>query len=104
MPDLDTNALIERLQKSNRRWKPLALILLAAIGLSLGLLTTSTVLLRTRAEQQARQARAAEEQARQQVEEARKQAEEVKKRSQEAMYAGALMQAVDEFQHQGRQP
>ena len=104
MPDLDTNALIERLQKSNRRWKRLALSLLAALGLGLVLLTTSVVVLRGRAEQQARQAQAAEQQARQQAEEARKQAEEAKKRSQQAMYTRALMQAMDEFQHQGRHP
>jgi hypothetical protein len=91
MPDLDTTALIERLQQSNRRWKRLALSLLAALGLAVVLLTTSAVVLRTRAEQQAWQARAAEEQARQQAEEARK-------RSQEAM------QAADEFRHQGRHP
>ena len=91
MPDLDTTALIERLQKSNRRWKRLALSLLAAIGLALVVLTTSTVVLRARAEQQAQQALAAERQARQQ-------AEEAKKRAQEAM------QALEEIRHQGRHP
>jgi hypothetical protein len=50
-----------------------------------------------RAERQARQAEAAERQARQQQQEARKQAEE-------AAYQRALMQAVDELQHQGRHP
>jgi hypothetical protein len=97
MPDVDTTALIEHLQKSNRRWKRLALSLLAALGLALVLLTTSTVVLWVRAERQARQVEAAERQARQQAEEARKQ-------FQEAAYQRALMQAVDEFQHQGRHP
>ena len=41
MPDLETTALIERLQQSNRRWKRLALSLLAALGLAFVLLTTS---------------------------------------------------------------
>jgi hypothetical protein len=40
MPDIETTALIERLQRSNRRWKWLALSLLAALGLALVLLTT----------------------------------------------------------------
>jgi hypothetical protein len=91
MPDLETTALIERLQQSNRRWRRLALSLLAALGLALGLLTTSTVVLWVRAERQARQAEAAERQARQQQQEARKRAEEA-------------MQAEDEFQHQDRHP
>jgi hypothetical protein len=34
MPDIETTALIERLQRSNRRWKWLALSLLAAFGLA----------------------------------------------------------------------
>src|SRR5262249_4318280 len=93
MPDLETTALIERLQRSNRRWKRLALSLLAALGLALVLLTASTVVLRARAVQQARQARAAEEQA-------RHQAEEAKKRSQDQ----EMMQALDEIRHQDRHP
>jgi hypothetical protein len=66
MPDLETTALIERLQQSNRRWKRLALSLLAALGLAFLLLTTSTVVLRVRAAQQARQAETAAKQAHQQ--------------------------------------
>ena len=87
MPDLETTALIERLQQSNRRWKRLALSLLAALGLALVLLTTSAVVLWVRAERQARQAEAAE-----------KQEQEAMKRAEEAL------KAVDELQHQGRHP
>ena len=91
MPDLETTALIERLQQSNRRWKRLSLSLLAALGLALVLLTTSAVVLWVRAERQARLAEAAERQVRQQEQEARKRAEEA-------------LKAVDELQHQGRHP
>ena len=91
MPDLEMTALIERLQRSNRRWKRLALSLLAALGLALVLLTTSAVVLWVRAERQARLAEAAERQVRQQEQEARKRAEEA-------------LKAVDELQHQGRHP
>ena len=87
MPDLETTALIERLQQSNRRWKRLSLSLLAALGLALVLLTTSAVVLWVRAERQARQAEAAE-----------KQEQEAMKRAEEAL------KAVDELQHQGRHP
>jgi uncharacterized protein YpmS len=66
MPDIETTALIERLQQSNRRWKRLALSLLAALSLAFVLLSTSTVVLQVRAAQQARQAEAAVKQARQQ--------------------------------------
>jgi hypothetical protein len=52
MPDPETTALIERLRQSNRRWKQLALSLLAGFGLALVLLTT---FLWVRAERQARQ-------------------------------------------------
>jgi hypothetical protein len=72
MPDIETTALIERLQQSNRRWKRLALGLLATLGLALVLLTTSATVLWVRAERQARQAEAAAKQARQQEEDARK--------------------------------
>ena len=87
MPDLETTALIERLQQSNRRWKRLALSLLTAVSLALVLLTTSAVVLWVRAERQARQAEAAE-----------KQEQEARKRAEEAL------KAVDELQHQGRHP
>ena len=87
MPDLQTTALIERLQQSNRRWKRLALSLLTAVSLALVLLTTSAVVLWVRAERQARQAEAAE-----------KQEQEAMKRAEEAL------KAVDELQHQGRHP
>jgi hypothetical protein len=70
MSDADTNALIEQLQRSNRRWKLLALSLLATLGLAVLLVTTSTVVLLVRVEQQREQARAAEEQARKQAEDA----------------------------------
>jgi hypothetical protein len=68
MPDLDTTALIERLQKSNRRWKRLALSLLAALGLAVVLLTTSVVVLGFRVEQERQRAQAAEAEARKQSE------------------------------------
>jgi hypothetical protein len=68
MSEADTNALIERLQRSNRRWKRLALSLLATLGLAILLVTTSTVVFWVRVEQQREQARAAEEQARKQAE------------------------------------
>jgi hypothetical protein len=44
MPDLDTTAPIEHLQKSNRRWKRLALSLLAALGLAVVLVLLGVVL------------------------------------------------------------
>jgi hypothetical protein len=84
MPDMETTALIERLQRSKRRWKWLALSLLAAFGLTLVLLTTS---LWVRAERQARQAEAAAKEARQQEQDARK-----------------LSELEEVRQHQGRHP
>jgi hypothetical protein len=72
MPDIETTALIERLQQSIRRWKWLALSLLVGFSLALVLLTTSAALLWVRAERQARQAEAAAQEARQQEQDARK--------------------------------
>jgi hypothetical protein len=74
MPDFEMTDLIERWQNSNRRWKRLALNLLAALGLAVLLLTTSALVLGVRAERQARQ-------------------QEQKAR-----------EALEEFQHKGRQP
>jgi hypothetical protein len=84
MPDIETSALIERLQRSKRRWKWLALSLLAGFSLALVLLTTS---LWVRAERQARQAEAAAQQARQQEQDARK-----------------LLELEEVRQHQGQLP
>jgi hypothetical protein len=97
MPDIETTALIERLQQSNRRWKRLALSLLAALGLTILLLTTSAIVLSVRLEQQRRQLQAAET-------EARMQAEDALRREREARYRlDVAMQAV-ELQHQGQHP
>jgi uncharacterized protein YpmS len=74
MSDADTSALIERLQRSNRRWKWLALSLLATLGLVVLLVTTSTVVFWVKVERERRQAQAAQEQARKQVEDARERA------------------------------
>ena len=82
MSNSEMTSLIERLQKSNRRWKRLALSLLAPLGVGLLLLTTSVALLRARAELQARaaleQARQAEEQFRQEREQAKQRIKEAK--------------------------
>ena len=102
MPDVDTTALIERLQRSNRRWKRLALSLLAALGLAVALLPISVVVLWVRAHEARMQALLQLEKAKA-AEQARQQAEEAKKRAQEA-YQRAVMQALDEFRHQDRHP
>jgi flagellar biosynthesis/type III secretory pathway M-ring protein FliF/YscJ len=100
MSDLDMPALIQQLQKSNRRWKRLAISLLAVIGLALPLLATSVVVLKVRAEREARAALDAAEQARQQAQEAAEKArqQELQKRFDEQR------KAVDEFQNKGRNP
>jgi hypothetical protein len=84
MPDFEMTDLIERLQQSNRRWRRLALGLLAALGLAVLLLMSSATVLLVRVERERRQAEAAAEQARQQQQKAR--------------------EAVEEFQQKGRQP
>jgi type VI protein secretion system component VasK len=100
MSDLEMPALIQQLQKSNRRWRRLAISLLALIGLALPLLATSVVTLYVRSERQARQAQAAAEEARQQAHEAADQArqQELQKRFNEAR------KAVEEFMNKGRNP
>jgi hypothetical protein len=91
MSDAEKDDLIEQLQKSNRRWKGLALGLLAALGLTVLLLTTSATVLSVRIERERERALAAEEQARKQSQEAREVFEHLRK-------------GVDEFQQKARQP
>lgn len=94
----DMTALIQQLQQSNRRWRRLAISLLAVIGLTLPLLTISVVVLRVRAERQAREAHVAAEEARYQAEQARRQEEQARKRLKEAR------EAVDELKQKGPNP
>ncbi len=100
MSDLEMPALIQQLQKSNRRWRWLAISLLAVIGLALPLLATSAVVLKVRAEQEAMAAQDAAEQARQQAQKAAEKArqQELQRRFDEQR------KAVDEFKNKGRNP
>jgi hypothetical protein len=98
MSDTDTRALIENLRRSNRFWKRLALGLLAALGLTILLLTISATVLSISVVQQMRRARAAEVEARKQAEEALRQEQEARDRIEQAR------KAVDVFQRKGRQP
>jgi hypothetical protein len=91
MSDADTHALIGNLQRSNRFWKKLALGLLAALGLTILLLSTSAAVLSIRIVQQRRQAEAAEVEAQRQFQESRKALE------------GAWREA-DKLQQKGRRP
>jgi hypothetical protein len=94
----DTNALIERLQRSNRRWKWLALSLLATLGLAILLSATSAAVLSIQAAQQRRQAEAAEVEARMQAEKALRQEQNARKAVEETL------KELDKLQQKGRQP
>jgi hypothetical protein len=94
MSESDMTALIQKLQKSNRRWRRLAISLLVIIGLTLPLLTISAAVLRVQAERQARDAQIAAEQARDQAEQARQQQDKVKR----------AMEAVEGFLKKGLNP
>jgi hypothetical protein len=94
MSDSDMTALVQQLQKSNRRWRRLAISLLVIIGLTLPLVTIAAAVLRVQAERHAREAQIAAEQARDQAEQARRQEEKVKN----------AMEAVEEFLKKGLNP
>jgi hypothetical protein len=98
MFDADRDALIEQLQKSNRRWKRLALGLLTALGLTILILTTSATWLAVQIERERQQALAAQEQVRAAEEQARQQSQEARERFEQAR------KALDEFQQKVRQP
>jgi hypothetical protein len=98
MSDADTHALIEDLQRSNRFWKRLALGLLAALGLTILILTTSATVLSIQVERQRRQAEAAEAEARMQAEKALRQEQDARKAVAETV------KELDKLQQKGRQP
>jgi hypothetical protein len=98
MSEADTNALIEKLQRSNRFWRRLALGLLAGFGLTILLLTISATVASMRAEQQMQRAQAAEAEARARAEEARQQEQDARQQLERAR------KAVERFPQDGRQP
>src|SRR5262245_43351645 len=75
MSDTPTQELIDDLRRSIRRWKALALTLLAGLGLVVVFGTWTTTVLTLRARQQAEAARQAEMEAREQAEQARDEAD-----------------------------
>ena len=74
MSNTPTQNEIDSLRRSVRRWKTLALALLAALGGVIGLGATTAAIQAQRARDEAAVARQAEMEARQQAEEARDQA------------------------------
>jgi hypothetical protein len=87
MSEAETRALIEQLRRSNRRWRRLALGLLAALGVAVPPLTTSTVVSWLRAAEATRRTEAAEELAEENLQEALRQAEQAKKNQEDARCA-----------------
>jgi hypothetical protein len=92
MSDADNRALIENLQRSNRFWKRLALSLMAALGLTILILTTSAAVSSVRAEQARRQAEDAAAEARMQAEDALQREHEARKAVEEALKEAAKLQ------------
>lgn len=76
MSNTPTSELINKLQRSVRFWKALALALLVGFGLVMVLATGTVAALTMRARQQAEAARDAEMEARMQAEHARQAAED----------------------------